>query len=143
MDVPRVSRRSGWGHRASIASLGADDVQGLYYTATGLWPLLHMPSFIAVTGPKRELWLVRAAAGLIVSVGLGLLSSGPRASAEPGLRAVAIGSALTLAAVDLVYGLTGRIPRAYLADAAVQLAILVLWTRARRPGPALATALQR
>jgi hypothetical protein len=33
-------------------------LQALYYLATGLWPLVHLPSFEAVTGPKTDDWLV-------------------------------------------------------------------------------------
>jgi hypothetical protein len=33
-------------------------IQGLYYLLSGLWPLLHLDSFIAITGPKTDLWMV-------------------------------------------------------------------------------------
>ena len=33
--------------------------QGALYVVTGVWPLLHMASFEAVTGPKTDDWLVR------------------------------------------------------------------------------------
>src|SRR5437879_6174180 len=32
--------------------------QGLYFLLTGLWQLLSISSFQAVTGPKHDLWLV-------------------------------------------------------------------------------------
>lgn len=35
------------------ASVGA--VQGTFYLATGIWPLVHIESFVAVTGPKTDL----------------------------------------------------------------------------------------
>jgi hypothetical protein len=28
---------------------------GGFYLLTGVWPLVHMPSFLAVTGPKTDL----------------------------------------------------------------------------------------
>jgi hypothetical protein len=28
--------------------------QGAWWATTGAWPLVHLPSFYAVTGPKRE-----------------------------------------------------------------------------------------
>jgi hypothetical protein len=31
--------------------------QGTYFLLTGVWPLLHMRSFLTVTGPKTDLWL--------------------------------------------------------------------------------------
>jgi hypothetical protein len=30
-------------------------LQGAYFLVTGVWPLVHMPSFLAVTGPKTDL----------------------------------------------------------------------------------------
>ena len=41
--------------------------EGVYFFLTGLWPVVHLPSFIAVTGPKRDLWLVRTVGLLIGS----------------------------------------------------------------------------
>jgi hypothetical protein len=31
-------------------------VQGVYFLLTGVWPIVHLPSFLAVTGPKTDLW---------------------------------------------------------------------------------------
>jgi hypothetical protein len=41
--------------------------QAAYYLATGLWPLVHLPSFEAVTGPKTDDWLVHMV-GLLAAV---------------------------------------------------------------------------
>ena len=30
--------------------------QSAYFAATGVWPIVHMPSFLRVTGPKTDLW---------------------------------------------------------------------------------------
>ena len=32
--------------------------QSGYYGVTGIWPILHLPSFEAITGPKIDDWLV-------------------------------------------------------------------------------------
>ena len=34
-------------------------IQGLYFFFTSVWPIVHMSSFLAVTGPKHDLWLVQ------------------------------------------------------------------------------------
>jgi hypothetical protein len=39
--------------------------QGTYYAATGLWPILWMRSFEAVTGPKQDHWLVKTVGALV------------------------------------------------------------------------------
>jgi hypothetical protein len=53
--------------------------QGTYYLATGLWPLASMRSFEAVTGRKRDRWLVRTVGLLAVAFGSLLLRDASRA----------------------------------------------------------------
>lgn len=43
-----------------------------YYVCTGLWSILHRRSFEAVSGPKREYWLVRTVGALATAVGAAL-----------------------------------------------------------------------
>ncbi|MFL5471148.1 MAG: hypothetical protein ACJ8AM_02220, partial [Gemmatimonadales bacterium] len=45
---------------------------------------------------------------------------------------LAVGSALGLAAIDLIYALSGRISAVYLADAVVEVALALLWLVAWR-----------
>ncbi|MGH9889746.1 MAG: Rieske 2Fe-2S domain-containing protein, partial [bacterium] len=108
-------------------------VQGAYYVATGLWPVLHLRSFEAVTGRKKHGWLIRALGGAIAAVGAALLTSEvatPRRAPRLGLGAAV---ALGLAGVFLVA--TRRGSRAYLADAAVEAGFAAAWlTAERRPG---------
>jgi hypothetical protein len=101
--------------------------QGVFYVLTGLWPLIDLPSFEAVTGPKADEWLVHMVgllAGVIgVTLVLAVLRVGSR-SAE--LLTLAIGSALAFAGIDLWYGLSGRISPVYLADATVEIGWIIL-----------------
>jgi hypothetical protein len=101
--------------------------QGLYYLATGLWPLLHMPSFEAVTGPKTDKWLVRAVGVLVAAEGAALLVPARRGEEPLGLAAMAALSALGLAGIDAWYALTGRISPVYLADVAPELGLAAAW----------------
>ena len=48
-------------------------VQGGYFLITGVWPLIAMPSFEAVTGPKTDDWLVKTVGGLIAAIAAVLL----------------------------------------------------------------------
>ena len=77
--------------------------QGLYYVLSGLWPLAHMRSFTAVTGPKTDLWLVKTAGLLIASIGASLLAAAARGAAAPETVVLAAGSALALAGADVVF----------------------------------------
>src|SRR4051812_42404068 len=100
--------------------------QGVYYVATGVSPFISRRLFEAVTGRKREWWLVQTVGGLVTVVGAALVGSGVRDSAPPvELVGVAAGSAATLAAIDIVHVARGRIAPTYLLDAAAQLTLLV------------------
>lgn len=97
----------------------------------GLWPLLSMRTFEAVTGPKVDRWLVRTVAGLLLANGVAQLRH-PEAA-----RTIGIGTAATLAAIDLTYAPRGRISKMYLLDAAIEAGIIAAWVRtAATPAPA-------
>lgn len=109
-------------------------LQSVYYVLTGIWPVLHMPSFEAITGSKVDDWLVRMVGLLAATIGvtLWLALRARRWTAE--IRALAILGALSFAAIDLRYALTGRISPIYLADAAVELGLAAILALASRPG---------
>ena len=110
-------------------------VQGVFYVATGVWPLVHVDSFLAVTGPKTDLWLVYTVGVLVTVVGAVLLLAARSGRVTPEIVALAVGAAVVLAGIDVVFVLRNVIPPIYLADAAVE-AVLVLWwgvASARRP----------
>ena len=66
--------------------------QGLYFAATGVWPLVHMRSFERVTGPKTDTWLVRTVGVLVTVIGGVLAASGlrRRVTAETAALAAAL-----------------------------------------------------
>jgi hypothetical protein len=114
-------------------------VQGVYFAATGASPFVSRRLFERVTGPKPEWWLVQTVGGLVTTIGGALIGGALRYDEPPAeVVAVAAGSALTLAAVDVVYVARRRIAPTYLIDAAAELAILAglasgAW-QARRSG---------
>jgi len=102
--------------------------QGLYYLVTGIWPILHVESFMAVTGPKIDIWLVKMVALLSITIGLSILADQRDHYKSFLLNGMA---ALSFLIIDVYYSLTGRISVIYLADALVQLAflIMVVWSK--------------
>jgi hypothetical protein len=109
--------------------------QAALYAATGIWPLVHMASFEAVTGPKRERWLVRTVGVLVAGIGATLALAAWRRSFGPEIRLLGGASAAGLAAVDLWYaGVRRRISPIYLADAAAEIALGVAWAVFARRG---------
>lgn len=105
-------------------------LQGIYYLVTGIWPLVHMPSFLAVTGPKTDLWLVRTAGVLITAIGVPLLLAGWRNEVTPEIALLAVGAAAGLTAIDVYYSLKGVISKVYLLDAVPEVVLILLWAAA-------------
>lgn len=106
-------------------------IQGMFYVATGVWPLIDIVSFQMVTGPKADLWLVRTVGVLVTVIGLVLLRASRTRRITPEIVLLAVGSALGLATIDLVYALSGVISAVYLADAAAELFLAGLWMLGR------------
>jgi len=102
-------------------------VQGLYYLATGVWPLVSIDTFLAVTGPKTDLWLVQTVGALIGVIGAILLVAAARRQAGVEATLLALGSALALAAVDVTFVTRGVIDRIYLLDALAEVILVVGW----------------
>lgn len=106
--------------------------QGIFYVLTGLWPILHLSSFEAVTGPKTDDWLVKTVGVLVAVIGVVILSAARRDRITGEIVLLAAGSALGLTAIDLVYALSGVISPIYLLDAAVEIGIAAAWGMAWR-----------
>ena len=98
--------------------------QGTYYLVTGIWPVLHRRSFEAVSGKKRDYWLVRTVGLITTAVGLSLNLASTRKEVAAEITVLKLGTALGFAAIDFTYGLTRRIPAVYLVDGAAQLAFI-------------------
>jgi hypothetical protein len=105
--------------------------QGIFYVATGLWPIIHLRSFEKVTGPKVDKWLVRTFGGLVAAVGATLVAGAFERERSRALAILGVGSALALGAADLIYSLRGRISKVYLGDAAAEGALAATWALTR------------
>jgi hypothetical protein len=106
--------------------------QSAYYLLTGIWPLISPRTFQKVTGPKTDLWLVKTVGVLVVVIGVVLGLTGARRRHAPETVVLAVGSALGLAAIDIVYVAKGRISRVYLLDALAELLLAGMWAVAGR-----------
>jgi hypothetical protein len=117
---------------SDVVSMALPQGHGVFNIAGGLWPLLHMRSFEAVTGPKVDRWLVRTVSGLMVANGVAQIRAEPSRDGRAAARRIGMGTAVVLAAVDVVYAGRRRISRMYLFDAVLETAWLVAWTRSIR-----------
>jgi hypothetical protein len=101
----------------------APKTQGVFYLATGLWPIVHLRSFEGVTGKKADGWLAQTAGGLIAAVGLALLVENS--------KLLGIASAAALGLADVIFAGKRRISPVYFADAAVEAALVAGWLAER------------
>jgi hypothetical protein len=106
--------------------------QASQYIGAGLWPLISMGTFQAVTGPKVDRWLVRTVGILVAVNGCVIGLAAMRRRLTPEIVLLAAGSAAGLGAIDVWYALRGRISKVYLADAIIQGLFLAAWIRSLR-----------
>ena len=124
-------------------------VQGFYYAATGIWPLVSISSFQAVTGPKVDHWLVKAVAVLVLASGIVIMTAALRKRISLEIMMLAVGEAFGLAAIDFVYAMSDRISSIYLLDAWLEVSLVALWILAwtrqarRERSPAVLTSSAR
>src|SRR4051794_9200214 len=111
-------------------------IQGGYFLATGIWPLISIQTFQAVTGQKtdhlvtgREAdhWLVNTVGVLVIAIGLVLVFAAWRGVFSAEALILGVGSAFGLIGIDVVYYARGTISAVYLVDAALQLVFIMVW----------------
>ena len=103
-------------------------IQGAYFLATGIWPLISIDTFQKVTGPKTDLWLVRTVGILVGVVGAVLLGAGIRGRHTFEIASLAVGCSAGLTLIDVVYVLNRTISRIYLVDAVAEVLLIVGWS---------------
>ncbi len=102
-------------------------VQSSYYLITALWPLIHIGSFMFVTGYKTDIWLVKTVGALLIPVSVTLASHIVFKTDHRAAILLGALSALSFMAIDFYYSLTGVISYVYLADGLIQLVFLFSW----------------
>lgn len=101
--------------------------QGLYYLVTAVWPLVSMRTFMAVTGPKVDQWLVKTVGLLIGVTGVVCLLAVYLGRFTPEVAVLAAGNAIALTAIDVYYVCVRRIAPIYLADAVAEVVLIGGW----------------
>lgn len=102
-------------------------VQGIYFIITGIWPVIDIQSFMLVTCPKTDLWLVKTMGVIFFCEGICFLLSGVIQQGGLPVQVLAVINCLALIFIDCYYVFTGSICTIYLGDAAVELILLIGW----------------
>lgn len=112
--------------------------QGVYYGATGLWPLLSVESFQLVTGRKTDHliathpteadhWMLYTITLLIVAISLVILRAAWFRNVTADVILLGLLSAAALTGIDIVYVARGTLRPVYLLDAAAEMACILGW----------------
>ena len=102
-------------------------VQGIYTLITALWGLLHIESFMAVTGPKTDIWLVKTVAVLLIPICIPLFWGILHKTYHPLIALVSLCAAAGLAAIDFYYTANGTIKWIYALDGILELLFVLAW----------------
>lgn len=102
-------------------------VQGIYFFITGIWPIISIRTFLLVTGPKTDIWLVKTVGIVLATIGATLVFAQLNAQINPPVIFLAIGSALSLTVVEVFYVAKRVISPIYLGDALIELILIGWW----------------
>ena len=102
-------------------------VQSVYTLITAVWPLVHLRSFMQVTGYKVDQWLVITVSLLLLAIGVCLLLELRAAKPSLPVAVLALLTACGMAFVDFYYALNDRIRDIYMADGVVEVVFIVCW----------------
>jgi hypothetical protein len=92
----------------------------LYSLITALWGLIDTYSFMMVTGPKYDIWLVKTVSVLLVAISISLLSF--LAIRSHPLPAILLGglTAFGMDEIDIYYTAIDHIKWIYMLDVAAE-----------------------
>lgn len=102
-------------------------IQGIYFFITGIWPIFSMKTFLIITGPKTDLWLVKTVGLILASIGTVLIYAQTTGTVNPPIVLLAVGSAFCLLLVEFIYVAKRVISPIYLGDAFVELILIAWW----------------
>lgn len=101
--------------------------QGIYTLLTALWALADIHSFMQITGPKTDIWLVKTVATLLLPIGTCLLFGVFIREDRWMVLLLGAMTALGLVIIDLYYTLNKTISNIYLLDGCLEFLFFVGW----------------
>jgi hypothetical protein len=102
-------------------------IQGLYTLLTALWGLIDIDSFMAVTGPKNDIWLVKTVSVVLLAIAATLITY-LFIQGDP-LPAMVLGllTSAGLAAIDFYYSGRKVISPVYALDGIAEVVFALVW----------------
>lgn len=100
-------------------------VQMFYFLLTAVWPFVHLESFLKITGPKTDIWLVKTVSLLILPY-VFLILYVLKIRRSPLVILVIILCSAGLAGIDLYY-IHDVIRWTYMIDFILEVTFIVYW----------------
>jgi hypothetical protein len=104
--------------------------QSVYYLVTGLWPVVHFPSFRFVVGPKPDRFQFFTTTWLIVVIGTALGFGARARRPDPAVATLGVVSAAAFVGVEAWY--LRSIRKVFLVDLLAELIFALVLLRAGR-----------
>lgn len=103
-------------------------VQGSYTLITALWAIIDIGSFMRVTGPKTDIWLVKTVSVVLAAIGITLIVAAlEKKGFNLPVAILGMTTALGLAIIDFYYSGNDVISMVYAIDGAVEVVFFVIW----------------
>lgn len=102
-------------------------VQTIYYFLTAAWGLLDIESFMLVTGPKTDVWLVKTVSILLLAVSFSFVPYLFIKTNYWPVILLAVCCCIFLAGIDIYYAGKNVISAIYFVDSIAQFILLIAW----------------
>src|SRR5215212_8853193 len=96
-------------------------IQGIYTFLTAVWPIVHIESFMEVSGYKTDVWLVKTVSILLLAISVCFLLATISRQINIPVSVLALFVAIGMAYVDFYYALNDTIWNIYMADGVVEI----------------------
>src|SRR5262249_32324765 len=108
--------------------------QGIYYLIRGLWSVLGYGFHGAASGETVTAFLAHSTGLLVLAIGTALCLAAYRRQGSPEVLLIALGAAIGLTILDVVYVFNSSISFLYLFDAIIQVGLVAAWAHGWRAG---------
>jgi hypothetical protein len=103
-------------------------IEAIYTLLTALWGLIDIDSFMQVTGPKTDVWLVKTVSVLLLPIAICFISGIYLKQNPLTIILVGLTTSVGLAAIDFYYTANDTIRFVYAIDGSLQLLFFTCWT---------------
>ena len=102
-------------------------IQGTYTMLTALWGLLDIDSFMAVTGPKTDIWLVKTVSVLLIVIATNFFYALYFKTDRRLIIIIGMLTSLALACIDFYYTSNNTISWIYALDGVLETLFFMGW----------------